>query len=239
MIAGDTAPARALFTPTASRAQQVEARPTVQAVLVVTATPVPAHTLPPVVILSPTSTTAVAPARTATAVVAQTAPPTAPAPARSGSAYTVQQGDSLSALSRRFAVPVTDLARVNGLAPDAGLRTGERLTLPAGIWSDRLAIRAIQPEAGARLRAPIVVRGTAATFEGLVMVEALDAGGTRLVQVSAKAASPDAGLHGPFEATLAVPASASDQSVTIRLYWPSPRDGSPSDEIRIPVTVVG
>jgi hypothetical protein len=89
------------------------------------------------------------------------------------------------------------------------------------------------------VRTPIVVRGTAATFEGTVIVEALDASGARLAQVSTKAASPDTGQHGPFEASLAIPATASDRAVTIRLYWPSPRDGSASDEIRIPVTVSG
>ena len=81
------------------------------------------------------------------------------------------------------------------------------------------------------------MRGTAATFEGLVVVEAVDAEGTRVAQVSAKAANPDAGQHGPFEATLSVPAASVDRPLTIRLYWPSPRDGSPSDDIRIPVTV--
>jgi LysM repeat protein len=149
----------------------------------------------------------------------------------------VQSGDTLSALSRRFGVPAPDLARANGLAPDAGLLTGQALSLPSGTWSNRLAIRAIQPEAGTRVRAPIVVRGTAAVFENQIVVEALDASGTRLAQVSAKAASPDTGQHGPFEATLAIPSSSTDRPVTIRLYWPSPRDGSPTDEIRIRVTV--
>jgi hypothetical protein len=50
---------------------------------------------------------------------------------------------------------------------------------------------------------------------------------------------PDAGQHGPFEATLAIPGGATDRSVTIRIYWRSPRDGSPSDEIRIPVVLAG
>jgi len=234
LMAADEAPARPLLTATPVRVAAVAPPPsTVPPVLTVVREVTVGAQMTSTVIAagSPTMTRAVA--------AATSSPSTAPTQARPAPRYTVQPGDSLSTLSRRFGVPPNDLATANGIAPDAGLRTGEALSLPAGVWSDRQAIRVLQPEPGTRVRAPVVVRGSAATFEGLVVVEALDASAARLAQVSAKAASPDTGLHGPFEATLNLPPSATDRAVTIRLYWPSPRDGSPSDEIRIPVTVSG
>ncbi len=199
----------------------------------------PAATSPPLV--APPGSSA-PPATSVAPTSAPTAPrdtvrPQAPAALAGPGRYVVKEGDSLSTLSRRFRVTLPDLASQNGLATDAPVRAGQTLGL-AGIWSGQLAIRLTRPEPGARVRAPVAVEGTAATFESLVVVELVGADGGRLAQASTKATSAEIGNHGPFEVALAPSSSASERPVTLRLYWPSPRDGSPQDEIRVPLTIV-
>jgi LysM repeat protein len=167
------------------------------------------------------------------AEVARSPLPEAARPGR----YVVQQGDTLLAISRRFGVPAAELAAPNQLPADAQLRTGQELRLPGGIWSDGLAIRVTAPAPGAIVRSPFSVEGTAATFESRVVVEVLGADDGQLARAAVTSTNPDLGLHGPFRATLNVPAAAQKRPVTVRLYWTSPRDGTPRDDIRIPVTL--
>lgn len=61
-----------------------------------------------------------------------TAAPAAGAPIAGTLAYTVQQGDTLSGVARRFRTPVRTLIDLNGLSPDGGVRAGQRVILPAG-----------------------------------------------------------------------------------------------------------
>lgn len=53
-----------------------------------------------------------------------------PAFAESGGSYVVQRGDTLFSISRRYGVSVHDLAAANGLAWNAWIYTGQRLTIP-------------------------------------------------------------------------------------------------------------
>ncbi|MDB5654338.1 MAG: peptidase [Tardiphaga sp.] len=53
----------------------------------------------------------------------------APGPA-AASVYFVNRGDTLMSISRRHHVPVAELARANGLAPNAGLKLGSKITVP-------------------------------------------------------------------------------------------------------------
>jgi LysM repeat protein len=145
--------------------------------------------------------------------------------------YTVKEGDTLSALARQYRSTVADLARANGLAPDATIRVGQGLRLPAGVWSDRLGIRVSKPAPGAKITAPV-------TVEGKVIVEVLAADGSSLGKLSVKTTGGGVGDHGDFRASVPLPASSAGSPVTIRLYWPSPRDGVPMDEVRIPVTML-
>ena len=192
--------------------------------------PTTAASIPPTPPLSPTR-----PAVTTTALPARTAD----APATASSArYSVQPGDTLFSLARRFGTSVSDLAALNRLPSDgSGLRAGQELQLPSGIWSTGLNVRVTKPEPGTSVRSPIVVEGSASTFEAVVQVELLGADGSVLSQVTTRANPPDVGRHGPFQATLQVPTAATTRPATVRVYWSSPRDGSPTDEVRIPVTV--
>jgi hypothetical protein len=106
------------------------------------------------------------------------------------------------------------------------------------MWSPELRIRVLRPASGATVRTPVIVEGTAATFESMIVVELLNPGADApLVRETTRARNPDVGQHGPFRAELAIPASAAGRTATLRVYWTSPRDGSPADEVRIPVTI--
>lgn len=63
------------------------------------------------------------------AAAAQTAAAEAPKPM---GGYTVQPGDSLSAIAARSGIPVAQLAQMNGIALDAPLLAGTALKLPTG-----------------------------------------------------------------------------------------------------------
>lgn len=50
---------------------------------------------------------------------------------RAAYVYVLQPHDTLYGVSRRFGVPVKDLYDINGLSPDASLRIGQKVLLPA------------------------------------------------------------------------------------------------------------
>src|SRR5436190_1147677 len=57
--------------------------------------------------------------------------PAARAPASSGSAtHTVAAGDTLIGISKRYNVPVKDLAKANNIEPQTQVRLGQNLTIP-------------------------------------------------------------------------------------------------------------
>jgi len=204
-----------------------------------------APTSPPTVVVSPTLQAATtAPPNPTASSTSGPANPTASAAIQAGETYVVQPGDTLFALSRRTGVPVADIARASGIPADSQLRIGQQLRIPAAPAAAAAApsassIRVASPESGATVRSPIVVQGTAAVFEGVVNIEVLAADGTELARTSATASQPDAGQPGPFRAEVALPASGPERRVTLRVFWRSPRDGTPMDEVRIPLTVVG
>lgn len=53
-----------------------------------------------------------------------------PIAAQSGSAYTVQPGDTLFSISRRYGVPVTTLASANGLGWNSWIYIGQTIVIP-------------------------------------------------------------------------------------------------------------
>ncbi|MDB5616001.1 peptidoglycan DD-metalloendopeptidase family protein [Tardiphaga sp.] len=77
--------------------------------------------------------TLVIPRQTAAAPAAVTAAPVArpvAVAAAPASVHVVNRGDTLMSISRRNNVPVAELARANGLAPNAGLKLGSKITVP-------------------------------------------------------------------------------------------------------------
>lgn len=87
----------------------------------------------------------------ATASAASTSGPERPA---TGAGYAVQDGDTLSGVSRRFGLTIGELQARNGLAPDTPLRAGQRLSLPAGAVDGGAAIYAMGPSPAGVRRAP-------------------------------------------------------------------------------------
>jgi hypothetical protein len=58
-----------------------------------------------------------------------------------------------------------------------------------------------------------------------------------VARASDRASSPDIGQHGVFRVSLNAPDTLRGRSATVQVFWNSPRDGSPTDVVRIPVTV--
>jgi LysM repeat protein len=83
-----------------------------------------------------------------------TAPSTAPAaaPASSGGSYTVQPGDTLSAIAARSGVSVQGLAAANGLDPAGLLPAGSTLNLAGGSAAPAVAGAAPAPQGAYKVR---------------------------------------------------------------------------------------
>lgn len=56
--------------------------------------------------------------------------PSAPTTVTAGAAYTIQQGDTISGVGRRFQTPVQVLIDLNGLGPRGAIRVGQSIILP-------------------------------------------------------------------------------------------------------------
>lgn len=218
------------------------------AVRLATATPAGAAAAPTVALTTaaPPATQAAASTAAPAATPGRTSLPAAtsgavatPPGGQSADSYTVQPGDTLFGLSRTTGVPVAEIARANGIPPDSQLRTGQILQIPSLGSSNGPAIRVSSPQGGARVRSPILVQGTAAVFEGVVNIEVLGSGGIELARASTTANQPDAGQPGPFSVEVPLAGASGERQVTVRVFWRSPRDGMPMDEVRIPVTLVG
>jgi LysM repeat protein len=81
-----------------------------------------------------------------------------PAVAVSGQTYTVQAGDSLSAIAVKHGVKTSELLAANGLADANKIRIGQKLSLPVGAKTPSAAAPKT-PEAGTAPAAPAAVPG--------------------------------------------------------------------------------
>ena len=92
-----------------------------------------------------------------------------------------------------------------------------------------------QPTPGATVASPVRLWGTANTFEAMFMVKIEDAAGRVLVDVPAKATS-GTGTRGTFDVSIPF-ALTNPEAGTITAYEASAADGSPINEVAIPVVL--
>lgn len=128
LVPGPTAPAPVHSAP----ASQPVAEPEPPTVRAAPSGQVTSEALPPPPSAAPAPAEAQADAPAPPKAAAQPAPAAA-RPAASGTGglrYTIQPGDTLSGVGRRFAVPVRALIELNGLPADGKVRSGQKLVLP-------------------------------------------------------------------------------------------------------------
>ncbi len=94
------------------------------------------------------------------------------------------------------------------------------------------AIFVERPAVGDRVASPLVVQGTANTFEAQFMIRVRDASGTTLVEESVMATS-GSGTRGTFNATMRFIAPSS--SIVLELFEPSAASGLPTHVVKIPL----
>ena len=111
---------------------------------------------------------------------------------------------------------------------------------PAGVTlapDGRPTIEVTQPQAGQRVRAPLVVTGTAVVYEAAVAAAVVDATGRRIAEgyTTALAGAPE---RGAFQLTLTFTPPPAEMSATLQVYSHSPRDGSIINLVSVPVVLL-
>lgn len=90
-----------------------------------------------------------------------------------------------------------------------------------------------RPGPGERVSSPITVAGEANVFEATVRITVLGASG-RVLADTFTTATAGTGTWGTFSTRVAVDPRG-DATGTVRVFWDSPKDGSPRDVVEIPV----
>lgn len=92
------------------------------------------------------------------------------------------------------------------------------------------------PLDGATISVPFLVAGSEKNHDAALTVEAVDAVGNRLCTLNIPATSGTA-TPGSWQGTVAFPPPDAAELVTLRVYAPSPTDGSPTDLVAQAITV--
>jgi germination protein M len=92
------------------------------------------------------------------------------------------------------------------------------------------------PAVGAQVGSPLVIQGTANTFEAQFVAQVLDEDGQTLAEQSVMATS-GSGTRGTFNEAVSFATDAS--RVTLVVYEPSAADGRPTHVVRIPLSLGG
>lgn len=94
-------------------------------------------------------------------------------------------------------------------------------------------IEVLSPRGGDNVKSGFAVKGNARVFENVVSIRLTDSLGNVLVQTTADANAPDAGMFGSFEKVLKFETSATEG--TLEVYQSSAKDGSEIDKVIVPV----
>lgn len=119
----------------------------------------------------------------------------------------------------RAASPTRSAAQVPPSTPSAAIPAGAS----AQITIDR-------PAANALLRPPFTISGTSTAFEGMLVVQVVDAGGKPLCERVSQATA-GTGTVGTWETTMSFAPPGAPVTATIRAFTRSLRDGSERDEV--------
>jgi Immunoglobulin-like domain of bacterial spore germination/Sporulation and spore germination len=118
-------------------------------------------------------------------------------------------------------------------------RDGQALAAPVGRadYADLLPpIVVSSPVIGQRRSSPITVAGTADVWEAALNIRVLDASGKQIAS-SFTNATCGSGCRGTYSVPVSYRVSR-DQAGVVEVYWVSPKDGSPKDVVRIPITLL-
>lgn len=99
------------------------------------------------------------------------------------------------------------------------------------------AITVSQPQAGAEVRSPVRVQGTAMVFEANVQIVVRNAQGQEVGQgfTTATAGAPE---RGDYNASIPFTLSGGRQNGTVEVFSHSPRDGAVISLVRVPVVLL-
>lgn len=158
--------------------------------------------------------------------------PTSTTPTCGYQIHTVQRGDTLYALSRRYGVPVWTLARANQLSSPNQIHVGQRLIIT------KTGISINTPAAGAVIKGSVHVSGVGSGFENTLAVEVQDANGNVLVRKGA-IVNADVGQVGPYAVDLTFTPPATTQAGRIVVWRENAADGSVADRTCVSVTLQG
>lgn len=93
-----------------------------------------------------------------------------------------------------------------------------------------------EPDDGAKVPVPFVVRGAADVFEAALTLDVLDAA-SEILCVRHITATSGTGTPGTWETTMAIPPAHAGEGVTVRAYSLSPRDGGIENLVERAVTL--
>lgn len=164
--------------------------------------------------------------------------------------YTVQRGDTLYAIARRFNTTVTVLVRLNNLSNPNLIFVGQKLKIPVGgatptptptptatgVWTNPPnAIELFSPVQNGLYHSPIEVIGFSQTFEGNVNIRLKDNGGAVLAERNATGGSVDgfAFFHSYVRFTV-----TEQMTGTLEVFETSAKDGSEIHKVTIPLTLL-
>ena len=94
-------------------------------------------------------------------------------------------------------------------------------------------IEVLSPLTGDTVSNSFTVKGNARVFESVVSIRLTDSQGNIIVQTTTIANAPDVGKFGPFEKVITF--VSEDTLGTLEVYQASPKDGSDTDKVTIPL----